>query len=126
MNHPAVYTKHALRADAKPHAGRTSILKALAYFDIFYYPLTRDEISTLFRQHKIKLEDNRLAHLLIAAELNGTICSGATSGNGQKYALLKGNSSVFGGLFVCTTIRKKELAFMFLVLLLSQKISLRP
>ena len=51
--------------------------------------LTREQIGTLFTRARIHLEDNRLAHLLIAAELNGTICSGGPSGNGQKYALLE-------------------------------------
>jgi hypothetical protein len=50
--------------------------------------LTREEMVTEFKKAKISTGDNRAAHLLMLAELTGLICSGATKGNKQTYALL--------------------------------------
>jgi hypothetical protein len=51
--------------------------------------LTRDEIARELERGKIATRgDNRLAHLLLCAELEGVICSGAARGSRQTYALL--------------------------------------
>ena len=50
--------------------------------------LTRDELSALFKKAKIATNDNRLSHLMLRAELDGIVCSGATKNNKQTYALL--------------------------------------
>lgn len=50
--------------------------------------LTREELVAEFKKAKISIGDNRAAHLLMLAELTGLICSGATKGNKQTYALL--------------------------------------
>lgn len=50
--------------------------------------VTREEIAKEFDRAKIKTDDNRLAHFLLLAELEGIICSGKISNNKPTYALL--------------------------------------
>lgn len=49
---------------------------------------TRDELVRLFTEAGISLNDNRAAHILMHAELEGLICSGMIKNNKQTYALL--------------------------------------
>ena len=51
--------------------------------------LTRKEILPLFQRAKIRTDELRLAHLLMQAELDGIICSGAMSGKQFTYALIE-------------------------------------
>ncbi len=51
--------------------------------------LTRKELLPVFRQAKIRTDELRLAHLLMQAELEGVICSGAMNGKQFTYALLE-------------------------------------
>lgn len=51
--------------------------------------LTREELITAFRKANINVDDNRSSHLLLWAELEGVICSGATKDKKQTYALLE-------------------------------------
>jgi Winged helix DNA-binding domain len=51
--------------------------------------LTREEIAREYKNAKIKTSDNRLAHLLIYAELDGVVCSGKTVKGKPTYALLQ-------------------------------------
>jgi hypothetical protein len=51
--------------------------------------LTREELMIKFKEAKINVDDNRGAHLLLHAELNGIICSGITKNKNQTYALLE-------------------------------------
>ena len=51
--------------------------------------LTRKELLPIFRQAKIRTDELRLAHLLMQAELDGVICSGAMSGKQFTYALME-------------------------------------
>ncbi len=51
--------------------------------------LTRDELVAKFQQAQIALDNNRAAHLLMSAELDGIICSGPMEGNKQTYTLLE-------------------------------------
>jgi hypothetical protein len=51
--------------------------------------LTRKELLPVFRQAKIRTDELRLAHLLMQAELEGIICSGAMNGKQFTYALLE-------------------------------------
>lgn len=50
--------------------------------------LTREELGTLFENAGIRTDENRLSHLLIRAELDGLVCSGAMKNGKQTYALL--------------------------------------
>lgn len=51
--------------------------------------LTRSELSTMLRQAGIATDDlQRLTHLMMHAELDGIVCSGARRGNQFTYALL--------------------------------------
>ena len=50
--------------------------------------LTRDELNELFRKHKIIASGHRLSYIMMNAELEGIICSGARRGNQFTYALL--------------------------------------
>lgn len=50
---------------------------------------TREEIVTELVKAKIGTADNRVAHLLMCAELDERICSGAAKGNKPTYALLR-------------------------------------
>ncbi len=50
--------------------------------------LNRDEIIQLFNKHKIAVNENRLSHFLIRAELDAIICSGKIKYNKNTYALL--------------------------------------
>ena len=50
--------------------------------------LTRQEMVVLLEKNKIKNEDNRAAHVIMNAELDGIICSGKIVKNKQTYALL--------------------------------------
>lgn len=50
--------------------------------------LTRDAIAGKLEKGKIPTGDNRVAHLLMQAELAGIICSGKADGNRQTYILL--------------------------------------
>jgi hypothetical protein len=51
--------------------------------------LTRKELLPVFRQAKIRTDELRLAHLLMQAELDGIICSGAMNGKQFTYALME-------------------------------------
>src|SRR6478672_8818922 len=51
--------------------------------------LTRTALQSLLQKAKIKTDENRLSHLLFAAELNGIICSGPRVGKQFTYALLE-------------------------------------
>lgn len=50
--------------------------------------LTREEIGTIFERAKIATAENRLGHIMLWAELEGLVCSGASKGGRQTYALL--------------------------------------
>lgn len=50
--------------------------------------VTREEIAKKFKKEKIETDDNRLAHFLLLAELDGIICSGQIINNKLSYALL--------------------------------------
>ena len=50
--------------------------------------LTRHEIYSIFHQNKISTKDNRGAHILMCAELEGLICSGVYKGKNTTFALL--------------------------------------
>lgn len=50
--------------------------------------LTRNEINEALKKHKIKAENLRLVYIMMNAELEGIICSGARRGNQFTYALL--------------------------------------
>jgi hypothetical protein len=50
--------------------------------------LSRTEIAAVLKKQKINTDENRLAHLLMDAELNGLICSGPVERNGQRYRLI--------------------------------------
>jgi hypothetical protein len=50
--------------------------------------LTRDELAASLRKAGISTDGQRLAHLLVHAELDGLICSGARRGKKATYALL--------------------------------------
>lgn len=50
--------------------------------------LTREELAVLLNQAGIITNDNRLSHILVYAEMEGIVCSGATKGKKQTYALL--------------------------------------
>ncbi|MCB0732131.1 MAG: AlkZ family DNA glycosylase [Ignavibacteriae bacterium] len=51
--------------------------------------LNRNKINELFKEAKIKTNENRASHILMNAELNGIICSGLTENNDTTYALLE-------------------------------------
>ena len=51
--------------------------------------LTREELMDELEKAKIPTDDNRLSHLLLWAELNGIVCSGAIKGGKQTHALLE-------------------------------------
>lgn len=51
--------------------------------------LSRKKIVELFKEEKIKTNENRASHILMQAELNGLICSGTTNKNDTTYALLE-------------------------------------
>lgn len=51
--------------------------------------LTREELVAQFKSSKIATNDNRAAHLLMNAELDGLICSGTSENNKTTYALLE-------------------------------------
>ncbi|MBI5352017.1 MAG: AlkZ family DNA glycosylase [Chloroflexi bacterium] len=51
--------------------------------------LTRNELVTELEKHKIMTNENRASHLLLRAELDGIVCSGATKGKNQTYTLLE-------------------------------------
>lgn len=51
--------------------------------------LTREELAAELENGGIKLTGERATHLLVYAELDGLICSGAAKGNKQTYALLQ-------------------------------------
>ncbi|NVO11843.1 MAG: winged helix DNA-binding domain-containing protein [Bacteroidales bacterium] len=50
--------------------------------------LTREEIVAILQNAKIATDENRTSHILMRAELDGIICSGATKNKKQTYALL--------------------------------------
>lgn len=50
--------------------------------------LTREYITRLFTSRRIAMNDNRLAHILLYAELDGILCSGPPVGSKHTYALL--------------------------------------
>lgn len=51
--------------------------------------MTRNELKVLFEKAKIPTDDNnRLSHIMLSAELDGIVCSGATKQNKPTYALL--------------------------------------
>lgn len=49
-------------------------------------PVTRDEIREITEKARIETGDNRLAHLLVCAELDRVICSGPFKSNKPTYA----------------------------------------
>jgi len=51
--------------------------------------LTRKELDAMLRSAGIATNGSRLAHILMNAELNGIICSGAPRGKQHTYALLE-------------------------------------
>jgi len=51
--------------------------------------LTRDAINNQFKKNKIKAAGHRLSYIMMQAELDGIICSGARQGNQFTYALLE-------------------------------------
>jgi hypothetical protein len=51
--------------------------------------LTREELVSQLKGSKIATDDNRAAHLLMNAELDGLICSGTSENNKTTYALLE-------------------------------------
>ncbi|MGH7456603.1 MAG: winged helix DNA-binding domain-containing protein, partial [bacterium] len=51
--------------------------------------LTREELIAKLGKAKIATDENRAAHLLLWAELDGIACSGATKAGKQTYALLE-------------------------------------
>lgn len=55
--------------------------------------LTRKEIREFLRSRRVSLEDNRLSHLLMRAELEGIICSGVPEGKQSTHALLAERAS---------------------------------
>src|SRR5690606_4347556 len=50
--------------------------------------LTRDAINERFKMHKIIAKGHRLSYIMMNAELEGIVCSGARQGNQFTYALL--------------------------------------
>ena len=56
--------------------------------------LTRKELLPVFRRAKIRTDELRLAQLLMQAELDGIICSGAMNGKQFTYALLEERAPV--------------------------------
>ncbi len=50
--------------------------------------LTREEVNEAFEKHKIIAKGHRLSYIMMNAELEGIICSGARKGNQFTYALL--------------------------------------
>lgn len=50
--------------------------------------LTREELLAEFKKANIAIDDNRASHLLLMAELDGLICSGAAKVGKSTYALL--------------------------------------
>ena len=61
-----------------------TIVDALSYGE----HLTRNKLVSELSEAGFQLKDNRAAHLLMQAELEGLICSGKTKGKKQTYALL--------------------------------------
>ena len=55
--------------------------------------LTREELLAEFKNAKMATDDNRASHLLLMAELDGLICSGAAKAGKPTYALLAEQSS---------------------------------
>jgi hypothetical protein len=53
------------------------------------YNLNREEIASEFKKANINTGDNRLSHLLLAAELDGLICSGPVKLNKHTFGLLR-------------------------------------
>ncbi len=51
--------------------------------------LTRNELYSIFHEAKISTENNRGAHILLSAELEGIICSGKIKDGKQTFALLE-------------------------------------
>lgn len=51
--------------------------------------LTREEINAEFKNNNIEAEGFRLSYIMMRAELDGIICSGAKRGNSFTYALLE-------------------------------------
>lgn len=51
--------------------------------------LTRDDLVAELNKENIATNENKASHLLLRAELDGIICSGATIGKNQTYALLE-------------------------------------
>lgn len=51
--------------------------------------LTREELAVLLNDAGIATNDNRLSHIMVQAEMEGIVCSGATKSKKQTYALLQ-------------------------------------
>lgn len=51
--------------------------------------LTREDINEQFKKHKIIAKGHRLSYIMMNAELEGIICSGAKKGNQFTYSLLE-------------------------------------
>jgi hypothetical protein len=67
--------------------------------------LTREELASLFGKAKIPTNDNRLSHIMFFAEMEGIVCSGATKGTKQTYALLSERVQKN-----CTLLKEESLA----------------
>ncbi|HXA00727.1 MAG TPA: winged helix DNA-binding domain-containing protein [Cytophagaceae bacterium] len=51
--------------------------------------LTREELVSKLEKAKIATDNNRIAHLMLRAELDGLVCSGSTKNKKQTFALLE-------------------------------------
>ena len=51
--------------------------------------VTRDDLKYIFEKHNLNTDENRLTHILMNAELDGLICSGAIRNNKITYDLLE-------------------------------------
>ena len=51
--------------------------------------LTKDELAKILHQAGMTLDSSQLYHVMVGAEANGIVCSGALQGNMQTYALLE-------------------------------------
>ncbi|MES2284765.1 MAG: winged helix DNA-binding domain-containing protein [Bacteroidota bacterium] len=58
--------------------------------------LTRDTLNEEFKKKKILAKGHRLSYIMMRAELDGIICSGANQGNQFTYSLLEERVPAFG------------------------------
>jgi len=52
------------------------------------HALSREELKPIFKRGGINTDEQRFPHIMMAAELDGIVCSGKMNGNKQTYALL--------------------------------------